>query len=89
MSITLSIDESVLDNKKKKITTKVSGTTVGECLNCFVKVQAHLAQAIFDKNGRLNSGNLVKVNSKYISTNPLTKPVKDGDQIEIFKFTGE
>ena len=88
MRITLTIDGSVLDYKKEKVKVEVSGNTVGECLNRLAKRRPSLKKAIFDEKGGLGLGNLVKVNGEYISSNHLVKSVKDGDQIEIIKYTG-
>ena len=88
MSVKLNIDESVLDYRKGKVVVEVSGNTVGECLDYIVKRRPTLKKAIFDENGNLCFDNLVKVNGEYIFSNHLAKSVKDGDEIEIIKFTG-
>lgn len=88
MSIKLNIDESVLDYKKRKILVDVIGKTVGECLDYIVKRRPTLKKAIFDENGNLCLGILIKVNSEFISSNHLITSVKDGDAIEIMKYTG-
>jgi len=88
VSIKLNIDESVLDYKKRKILVDVIGKTVGECLDYIVKRRPTLKKAIFDENGNLCLGILIKVNSEFISSNHLITSVKDGDAIEIMKYTG-
>ena len=88
MSVKLNIDESVLDYRKGKVVVEVSGNTVGECLDYIVKRRSTLKKAIFDENGNMCLGNLVRVNGAFIYSNALAKSVKDGDEIEIIKFTG-
>jgi molybdopterin converting factor small subunit len=88
MGIRINIDKSVLSYGKGNVVVEVSGNTIGECLNRLVKRRPALKKAIFDENGRLYADNLIKVNGEYISSNHLDKSVKDGDQIEIIKYTG-
>ena len=88
MSVKLNIDESVLDYRKGKVVVEVSGNTVGECLDYIVKRRPTLKKAIFDENGNLCFYNLVRVNGNFEYSNALAKSVKDGDKIEIIKFTG-
>lgn len=88
MGIKLIIDKSEFDYRKGKIVMEVTGKTIGECLNYAVKRRPTLKKAIFDGDGSLCSGNLVKVNGEFISSNHLVTSVKDGDGIEIVKFTG-
>ncbi len=89
MSVRLNIDESVLDYRKVKLVVEVNGNTVGECLDYIVKRRSTLKKAIFDENGKMRLDNLVRVNGESIYSDALTKSVKDGDEIEIIKFTGE
>jgi len=88
MSVKLNIDESVLDYRKGKVVVEVSGNTIGECLDYIVKRRSTLKKAIFDENGNMCLGNLIRVNGAFIYSNALAKSVKDGDEIEIIKFTG-
>jgi molybdopterin converting factor small subunit len=87
MGIKINIDKSVLSYGKGNVVVEVSGNTVGECLNRLVKRRPTLKKALFDENGRLYVNNLIKVNGEYISSNHLAKSVKDGDQIEMIKYT--
>jgi molybdopterin converting factor small subunit len=88
MGIKINIDKYVLSYGKGNAVVEVNGNTVGECLNRLVKRRPTLKKAIFDENDHLYVNNLLKVNGEYISSNHLVKSVKDGDQIEIIKFTG-
>ena len=88
MSITLNIDESLFDHGEGKVVVEVSGNTVRECLDYVVKRRPSLKKAIFDERGNIHYDNLVRVNEDYVSSDRLSKPVKDGDGIEIVKLTG-
>ncbi len=67
---------------------EVSGNTVGECLDYIVERRSTLKKAIFDENGKMCPDNLVRVNGEFIFSNAAAKSVKDGDEIEIIRFTG-
>jgi hypothetical protein len=88
MSITLSIDGSVLDYKQEKVIAGVDGSTVGECIQYLVQQQNLLKKAILAENGDLSPGNYIRINGKYAYSDVLANPVRDGDQIEIVKVTG-
>ncbi len=88
MSIKLNIDESILGDKKEKVVVEVNGNTVGECLDYMVKRRTSLKKAIFQENGNLCFGNYVMVNGEIVVSEALAKPVKDGDEIEIFNYSG-
>ena len=88
MSLNLIIDETVFNHKKETASIKTRGKTVGENLNYGVKQDPGLNKFIIDENGNLWTGILVKINGKFVQSNQLTTAVKDGDTIEILKFTG-
>lgn len=86
MSVELTIYESALDYGKGKVVAEVKGNTVIECLDCVVRQQPTLKKAIFDENGKICPGNLIRVNGEYIFSDVITISVKDGDKIEIIKW---
>lgn len=88
MSLTLNIDESVFNHKKKNLSIETSGETIGENLNYSFKQNSVLKNLLLDENGNLGSGILIKVNGQFIISNQLTAPVKDGDTIEALKYDG-
>lgn len=60
---------------------EVSGDTVGQCFRHLVKIVPAIEKEIFDKNGKLLDYPCIFVNGEF--TEELTKPVKDGDEIDI------
>lgn len=87
MSIKLIIDESAVDETKERVVVKVSGNTVGECIDDTVRRQPALREAIFDENGAMYFDSLVRVNGELVSPGARDRPVRDGDEIEIIRFT--
>jgi len=63
--------------------TKVKGSTVGDCLNDFVKQYPKTKRLLFNKNAKLLRYVEVYVNGETTYPEELTKRVKDGDAIAI------
>jgi molybdopterin converting factor small subunit len=61
----------------------VEGTTVGECLNHLVRQYPGIEKALFAKKDKLRNVVEVFVNHAAAYPNELTKPVKDGDEINL------
>ena len=61
----------------------VNGRTVGECLNNLVKQFPQLEASLFDKNGELHTLLNVYINGESAYPEELTKPVNDGDKLQI------
>ena len=61
----------------------VQGTTVGECLNHLVRLYPGMEKALFAKKDKLLNVVEVFVNHAAAYPNELTKPVKDGDEINL------
>jgi molybdopterin converting factor small subunit len=87
MSISFKINASMFDFKEE-VNLEVKGKTVSECFDYSIRQQPSLKQALFDANGVLYPGSIIKVNEEYMLSDALTKDIKDGDSIEIFKFRG-
>jgi molybdopterin synthase sulfur carrier subunit len=64
-------------------TAKVKGSTVGDCLNHFVKQYPKTKRRLFDKDGKLLRYVEVYVNKATTYPEELAKPVNDGDEISI------
>lgn len=88
MSIKLNIEETVFNSKKGKVLIETNGNTVGENLNYGFKQIPELEKAIFEGNGDLGSGILIKINGQFLQSNQLTASVKEGDTIEVMKYDG-
>jgi molybdopterin converting factor small subunit len=61
----------------------VEGTTVGECLNHLVRLYPGMEKALFAKKDKLLNVVEVFLNNAAAYPNELTKPVKDGDEINL------
>jgi molybdopterin converting factor small subunit len=59
------------------------GTTVGECLNHLIRQYPRMEKALFAKKDKLLNVVEVFVNNAAAYPNELTKPVKDGDEINL------
>jgi len=64
-------------------TATVKGSTVGECLNDFVKQYPKARRLLLDKEGKLLRYAEVYVNKETTYPKELATPVKDGDEISI------
>jgi molybdopterin converting factor small subunit len=62
---------------------KVSGNTVGECLDYFIRQFPHTKGLLFDKDGKLFGHIDIFVNGVSIFPEELAKPVNDGDTISM------
>lgn len=59
------------------------GTTVGECLNHLIRQYPGMEKALFAKKDKLLNVVEVFVNHATAYPNELTKPVEDGDEINL------
>ena len=62
-------------------TATVGGSTVGDCLNDFVRQYPRTKKWLFDKNGKLLRFAEIYVNKVTTYPDELPTPVKDGDEI--------
>ena len=67
---------------------EVNGRTVGQCFDSLVERFHGIKQGLFDNNGKLHSYIGVYVNWESAYPEELTKPVKDGDEIQIAVMFG-
>ena len=69
---------------------KVSGSTVGECLEDLLKQFPDIGKGIFDEHGKLLSYVEFYINgeSTYNQPEPLASPVKDGDELSLAIIIG-
>ena len=61
----------------------VSGSTVGECLDYFIRQFPHTKGLLFDKDAKLFGHIDIFVNGVSIFPEELAKPVNDGDTISM------
>ena len=83
MSIRIDIPPLLRHLADGATTATVKGSTVGDCLNHFVKQYPGTKKLLFGKNGKLLRYVEVYVNGETTYPEELTKRVKDGDEIAI------
>jgi|TARA_Y100000310_G_scaffold269216_1_gene282247 molybdopterin converting factor small subunit len=62
---------------------EVNGGTVGQCLDGLVEEYPGIREWLFAKNGKLNNVIEIYVNAESSYPDELTKPVNDGDELQI------
>jgi len=62
---------------------EVSGGTVGECIDHLIGQFPFTKSQLFRETGRLFENVLISVNGESAYPEPLAKPVRDGDEINI------
>ena len=77
--------QSLTNNMK---VVEVKGSTVGECLNYLVKQFPGMKKWLFSKKGSLFENIIISINGESAYPEQLTKPVKDGDELNILLLIG-
>ena len=88
MSVKLIINPILYKYTNNQSTAEVNGDTVGQCLDQLVKQFPEIEKAIFNKKGKLLNYIDIYVNGKSAYPEELTKPVKDGDELNIAIIVG-
>ena len=83
MSIEVKISSIFLRYTNNQKVAKVTGATVGECLDHLVKKFPDLKTALFDQSGQLHRYIDIYVNQETAYPEELAKPVKNGDKLHL------
>jgi molybdopterin converting factor small subunit len=83
MSVQIDIPPLLRHVTDGETAAKVKGSTVGDCLNHFVKQYPRTKRLLFDKDGKLLRYVEVYVNKVTTYPEELAAPVNDGDEISI------
>lgn len=67
---------------------EVEGQTVSECLSHLVTQFPKIKQQLWDEQGKLFDFCAIFVNSESLGPEELTKPLKDGDRLDIILARG-
>ena len=67
---------------------EVNGSTVGECLNHLVKQFPGIKEQLFSKDSNLFENIIISINGESAYPDQLTKPIKDGDELNIVVIIG-
>ena len=62
---------------------EVSGNTIGQCLDEFVKLYPGAKKSLFDEDGKLGGYFSVIANEGWVFPEEINKPTKDGDELHI------
>lgn len=83
MSVQINLHKIHRQYTDGKEVVDVEGKTVGECLNDLIIKYPLLEEALYAKNGTLNTIIEVYLNGTSAYPNALEKEVKDGDKIHL------
>jgi molybdopterin converting factor small subunit len=86
MTIKIQIDKTLQHSVSNKHEIAVDGKTVGECLDDLMRQFPETKTMIFDTHGILMV--LVLVNREMICQESLSRPVSEGDDINIIYIVG-
>jgi molybdopterin converting factor small subunit len=88
MSITISVSQALSEGQIPSRLGEVNGKTVGECLAQLLIKRADMKRWLFDDNGELKDYVDIFINKQNAFPAPLTRPVKDGDEIFLMSLIG-
>jgi len=88
MSIKINIPSYMRSFTSNMRVVEVNGSTVGKCLSHLVKQFPGMKKQLFSKNGNLFENIVISVNGESAYPEQLTKPVKDGDELNIVVIIG-
>ncbi|MFC1860087.1 MoaD/ThiS family protein [Chloroflexota bacterium] len=83
MSIKINIPSYMRSYSNNKDIFETNGSTVGECLNHLVEQFPGVKKLLFSTNDTLYEHIVISVNGESAYPEQLTKPVKDGDELNI------
>ena len=83
MSATVEISSVFGRYTNNQLVTNVEGSTVGECLDDFLKQHPDKKNIVLNKDGKLRHSYDIFVNGKSAYPLEMTKPVNDGDKLNL------
>ena len=83
MSIKVNIHPVLRHYTNDQEAVEVNGANVGECLKDLIRQFPGIERGLFNKQGRLFNYVDIYVNLQSAFPEELTKPVKDGDEIQL------
>jgi len=83
MSATVEISSIFGRYTNNQLSIKVAGNTVGECLDDFLRQHPDMRKIVLDKNDKLRHNYDIFVNGKSAYPLEMTKPVNDGDKLNL------
>lgn len=83
MSVTVKLHPYLSKFTNKQSVVQVSGRTVAECLNNLDAKFPGIKQELLNERGELNNYYDICVNLRSSQADPLSEPVRDGDELLI------
>jgi molybdopterin converting factor small subunit len=83
MSIEIELSPIFARYSNNQLNTKVTGSTIGECLNDLFRQFPGLKKILLTKEGNLHHIYDVYINGENARPIEMKKPVKDGDKLNI------
>jgi len=83
MSVEIELSSIFARYSNNQLNIKVEGNTVGECLNDLIRQFPNLEKMLLNKDGKLQHVYDVYINGESAYPMEMTKPVKDGDKLNI------
>jgi molybdopterin converting factor small subunit len=83
MSATIEISSIFGRYTNNQLSIKVEGSTVGECIEDFLKQYPDMRQIILNKDGKLRHNYDIYINGKSAYPLEMSKPVNDGDKLNL------
>ena len=83
MSATIEISSIFGRYTNNQLSIKVEGSTVGECLEDFLKQYPDMRKIVLNKDGKLRHNYDIYINGKSAYPLEMSKPVSEGDKINL------
>ncbi len=88
MGVSVILHPNLLEGSEEQLSVTVSGATVGACLAAASATVPQFKPESYLKNGELMGHVLVYINRADAYPDELSRPVKDGDSIELIPIIG-
>ena len=88
MSVKIKIPSYMKSFTNDMEVVELAGSTVGECLDYLVKQLPEMKKQLFSKDDNLFENIIISVNGESAYPEPLAKPVKDEDKLDIIFIVG-
>lgn len=88
MAVKVKVSQALTEDPAGMRLADVNGSTVKECLDELVIKQPNLKRLIYDSNGKLNEFIDIFINRSTAFPEPLSRPLKDGDELLIMCLIG-
>lgn len=88
MSIRVTVSQALTEYSTGSELGQVDGCTVGECIEKLSEKIPSLRRWLFDEKGILHEYVDIFINKKSAFPDPLSRPVRDGDELHLMCLIG-